>query len=300
MASCTCANPQSVASAVKSSGETVKSGVDSVNQTLYGEAMGGNPGAPAPVRFCRWAAPEITDKGESAWTNAFQAAALVIAIANGVAQGQIQDKVMDLAEGYYDMAKFKWDRFSTKYIPLEKKLLNEVSTEPVKNLNCDDDRKRANSAVESAFSCMSTYMSRKAKQLRLCIDTSIIGMLDHNKALAMVDTENYNMLDNQWFTDYSNDKRWNRRSTVLNLGRNLASEALKYGDIARNMYGQVGAQIDKAASGVIQALGYYGARNDTYYPTTYLANAGTPSGQIVSIGGQSSINPVSMSAAGGM
>jgi len=43
----------------------------------------------------------------------------------------------------------------------------------------------------------------------------------------------------------------------------------------------VGAQIERAAGGVMQALGYYGARRDTYYPTAYL---GSDSGQLATIG----------------
>ena len=50
--------------------------------------------------------------------------------------------------------------------------------------------------------------------------------------------------------------------------------------MARALYGLVGQQIDRAASGVMQALGYYGARHDTYYPTSYL---GGNSGQLVNI-----------------
>lgn len=166
---------------------------------------------------------------------------------------------------------------------------------------CDDDRQRAELSVNTAFDSLNQHLSRQARKLRLCIDPSMVGMVDHKRALALVDTENYNIQDDQWFTDFKNDQRWNRRSNVLNLGRNLSSEALKYGDVARSLYANVGAQIDKAASSLIGALGYYGARNDTYYPTTYLSGAGgANNSMLVNTSVTPGVNPTTaLSPAGG-
>lgn len=305
MASCTCANPTAVSQAIQghasTTSEATQIGFDNVNATLYGRNHEGVPGVFDTIRHCHWAAPEISDKGEFKWTELFNAAAIVIALANGIAQAEILNKQMDLADGYYQMAKYKWDRFANKYMPLEKKLLQEVSTVDIRELDCDDDRQRAELSVNTAFDSLNQHLSRQARKLRLCIDPSMVGMVDHKRALALVDTENYNIQDDQWFTDFKNDQRWNRRSNVLNLGRNLSSEALKYGDVARSLYANVGAQIDKAASSLIGALGYYGARNDTYYPTTYLSGAGgANNSMLVNTSVTPGVNPTtSLSPAGG-
>lgn len=303
MASCTCANPQAVSSAIESQTAQINSSVKYLDDTLHGSAMrpyAGWHGAPAPVRFANWAAPEVSDVGETGWNLAFQVAALAIATANSVAQGQIHDKQMDLAESYYDMAKYKWDRFKDKYVPLEILLLNEVSTTPIKELDCDDDRMRASASVNSAFDSLSSYLTQMTKKFRLCLDKAQLAAMEYKRTMALVDTENYNMYDDQFFTDFKNDQRWNRRSNVLNLGRNLTSQALKYGDVARSLYSAVGQELQQAASGVMQALGYYGARNDTYYPTEYLNSASGLNRQIVSIGsGTGSSNPASNLNAGG-
>lgn len=294
MASCTCADPMTVKKAIDSGNKAIAdattAAAERIDKTLYGEALNpkGATGAPAPVRFCRWAAPEISDEGENGWSMAFKAASLAIAIANGVAQSVIADKQQDLAEGYYDMAKFKWDRFSKQYMPLELKLLNEVSTTPIRELDCIGAENRALTAINSSWDGITGFVSRRAKALRLCVDDTSLAVLDSRRALMSVDAENFNLTDEQWYTDLKNDQRWNRRSNILNLGRNLSSEALKYGDAARAMFGQVGGQIEKAAGGIMQALGYYGARNDTYYPTTFLGSGG---GNLVSIGSSVGSNP---------
>ena len=259
-----------------------------LDETLYGKTLrtaDNKPddknahGAIGSLRFCNWAAPEYGPVGEGFWNNAFRAAALAIAIANGVAQSQIADMQQDLADSYYDMAKYKWDRFYGKFVPLEKKLLNEVLNEPLKE--CADDRARAESWTGRAYGAMQDWMTRKARQMRVCTNALDTRRPRNAQTLAFADTANYNYVDDRWFCDYSNDKRWNRRSSVLNLGRNLGSEALKYGDVARGLLNTLSGQIEQAASGLINAMGYYGARLDTYYPSSYL---GQSQGNLANIG----------------
>ena len=270
-----------------------------IDETLYGKKLEGaetasagsstgsagkgpgEHGALGSLRFCNWAAPEWGPTGEFNWDDAFRAAALIIALANGVAQSQIADMQQDLAESYYDMAKSKWDRFYQKFVPLEKKLLNEVLTEPLKEMDCADDRQRAESWVGRAYGAMQEWAGAKRRQLRMCMSSADARRTALARTLALADTANYNYIDDRWFCDYRNDKRWNRRSSVLNLGRNLGSEALKYGDVARSLLNAVSGQIEQAAQGLVSALGYYGARLDTYYPSSYL---GQSQGNLANIG----------------
>lgn len=246
----------------------------SLDETLYGAAQSpdaGEHGKLDRLRFCHWTAPEWGPEGENNWTLFFQAAQLAIALLNAQIQGEIADMQNDLAEGYYQQAKFKWDRFADNYMPLEKDILWEAQSEPIRSLNCDDDRRRAMNATNSPFKIMTKYMAQVAKGYRLCPDSTVTSQLAHTKSQLLVDTENYNLLDDQWFVDFKNDQRWGRRSNILNLGRNLGSIAMQYGDVARKLMGDVSNIVNKAAGSLSQALGYYGSRFDTFYPHTYLA-----------------------------
>lgn len=299
MSDCTCADPQAVVQAINNQTKDRNSQTDSsatqLDETLYGSAYKkeaaagasssddpGVHGAFGPIRFCRWATSEITGAGKTWWALATQAATLAIGILNGIYQSQIQDMQQDLAEGYYDQARYKWDRFNAVYRPLEQKLLDETSNTPIRELDCAGARTRARASVSSAYGSMMTWMSDRAKQLRLCVDSSLIDLVNHRRVVADVDTENYNLSDDQWYTDYKNDQRWNRRSNVLNIGRNLSSEVLGYGNLANELLGRIGPQFDRAAGAITSALGYFGARNDTYTPQTYLSTGG--SGGIVNLG----------------
>lgn len=317
MAECTCANPDLVAKSLAPSPQQsvstqIKTSSDEIHKTLYGAAhedgkgdgsassasATGVPGMFDTIRFCHWAAPEYGGQGEKWWTMLFQAAALAIAIANGVAQSEIADMRQDLADRYYNMAKYKWDRFSQKYMPLEKKLLNETSSAPIRDIDCAGADTRAQQAVNLAYDGILDFMARTVKSYRLCIDESYTTVVDNRRNLMTVDTENYNLADERWFTDVKNDQRWNRRSNVLNLGRNLSSQAMSYGDVANSLLKQVGAQLDRAASGMIQAFGYYGARNDTFYPTSYLASASGLGTNMVNVSTPGSITPTDLNPTG--
>lgn len=287
--------PRNVVTQTKKTGEYI-------DETLYGKALNGGPetlganvgkgdggtgsapgkhGAIGSLRFCNWAAPEWGPIGENAWDEAFKAAALAISIANGIAQSEIADRQQDLADSYYRMAEYKWDRFYRKYVPLEKSLLNEVLNEPLHEMDCADDRARASSWVSRAYGAMERWTSSKAKAMRMCLSPADLRRPALRRARALADVSNYNYADDRWYADYRNDKRWNRRSSVLNLGRNLGSEALKYGDVARSLLNSVSGKIEQAASGLVSALGYYGARLDTYYPSSYL---GQSQGNLANIG----------------
>lgn len=254
--------------------ENMVAAQEGLHKTMYGAAQtpdAGEPGKIDRLRFCHWAAPEYGGEGENKWTLAFQAAQLAIALLNAQIQGEISDMQQDLAEGYYQQAKFKWDRFANNYKPLEEDILWEAQSEPIRELDCDDDRRRAKQAVQPAFDIMTNYMSQVAKGYRLCPDATVVAQMGHTQSQLLVDTENYNLLDDQWFTDFKNDQRWARRSNILNLGRNLGSIAMQYGDVARKLMGDVSNIVNKAAGSLSQALGYYGSRFDTFYPMTYLS-----------------------------
>ena len=303
MAECTCANPMAVASAIAANAAVIANAItttaaqgmqqnqqhhaenmkqmDEIHQTLYGESMGGSQGAPAPIRFAHAAPTEYGPVGEHAWTTFFEGATLAIALANSIAQGQIAEKQRDLSDKYYDMAKAKWDRFESKYMPLEKQLVNETSTEPIRELECVKSQARAEAAVSSAYSMAQNALRRWSRRTHNPVPRDAVIEMLRQEVLMTVDSRAYNIEDDRWFTDYANDKRWNRRSAVLNIGRNTATDALKYGDIALKTFGAVGGQINAAASGVVSALGYYGGRNDTFYPTTFLNSYGNSGNSVL-------------------
>lgn len=321
MASCTCANPDAVVNAINEFRKEQTNNFNTFHETFYGKSMTNDPdheqatpstgdaatdalreiqtqqdasGRPglglAPLRFSNWAAPEISNDGEGAWSYLWQVAGLALAAYNAKKQQDIYDEQKKLSDRYYTMAKKKLDRFMEgteghkSYKELELSLLDEVKTEPEHEMDCKDDRKRAKTATNSAYSVLDNYLTRQAKKMHVCIDDSKTGRMAYRKTIMLVDTENYNLIDDQFHTDYKNDRRWNRRSEVLNLGRNMSAEALSFGDVARAYYDKLGPQLDKVTSSIMGAVGYFGGRNDTYYPNMFLGNLGGLNNNLIPTG----------------
>lgn len=292
MASCTCANPELVATKIEDTKKQIASDDKAFHETYYGKDMTADSGAghngkpnigAAPIRFSRWAAPEITDKGNRVASNKWGTIIGIIASAiNAAAQGTIASKKLQLGTAYYNMAKYKLDRFMKHYRPLEELMLNKAETEPIHEMNCADDRSRATSAIESSYGVVDRFAAQQAARMRMCFDSSFNNFLDYRKAIIQTDTENFNLIDDQFFVEYKNDQRWNKRSDILNIGRNMTNEAMSYGDVAKQALNNVNGQLDKVNNSLMTAVGYFGARNDTYYPTDMLSTAGNMNNSLIS------------------
>ena len=226
------------------------------------------------VQFCNWTSPTYGEQGEMAWNTAFKVAELTIALANSLAQQEIADKQMDLAEKWYDHQQYKWSRWRDNFFPLEKKLLQEVTKLRIPELDCDNAVKRAEDQVKFTQSMSDDWMSKQFKKYRICAKANSINRIALNNNLVQVDCINYNLADEEWYRMFKEDQRWNNRSNVLNLGRNMDSQAQSYGDFASKLYGQVGRQLDRFGSAAMTALGYFGTRNEGFIPMTYLSTGG--------------------------
>lgn len=270
-----------------------------IDETLASTLAGGVTGLLSPISFCHWQPDETTNIGNAIWAIIFNGAQIAIAVYNAIKQEEIADKQMDLAESWYSHADYKWERFKGNYMPLEKRLLNETVNKAVPKLDCDGAEIRADQSVYSSYTIMDRFFRRQSQQYRLCIKDSTVTDIMNNRALMLVDMKNYNYADDRWFRDFKDDQRWSRRSNMLNLGRNLDSMALAYGSIASKTFGAVGAQYDRVAQGAMQALGYFGARNDTYMPHTMLGTIGQSQGSLVSAQSMpGSISPTGISPSG--
>lgn len=255
--------------------------INTLNMTHCGALIGGVFGLPAPVSFSHWQAPKHGNISELIWNTAFKGAQLSIAIAASNAQQQIADKQMDLAESWYSHASYKWSRFKNGYMPLEKQLLREVAATKEPKLDCKSAESRADISVSKAYDVMRQYMDHKTHAYHLCMDDGLLTDYTTHQNMQLVDSRNYNYDDDRWWKDYQSDKRWNRRSQVLNIGRNTSATGLEYGKVANRMYGQISGQLDQIGGSAMQALGYFGTREDTYAPAVYLGTGGRGGGQAV-------------------
>ena len=83
------------------------------------------------------------------------------------------------------------------------------------------------------------------------------------------DNINFNYRDAENFTEYKSDKRWNRRSDILNLGRSNLPTAYSYAQHASRAFGDLAGAIAGVGNGISGLLGYMFNRNETIYPAQF-------------------------------
>lgn len=237
---------------------------------------------PISKKMCWWAAPEYNRTGEEVDRSAWVAAQAVLAVSMIALNTHITNKQHEIAKAYVDIAEDKWKRFRDKYAPLERRMLDEASGrgEPVTDYQGAKDRawNANNFAFNSANKCMENY----AKQYALCLDPT--QTLDRARALSRDDSVNFNYRDAENFNYHLSDKRWSRRSDILNIGRDNAASAFSYAQSSNQAFSGVASALQQAGSGLSGLLGYMFNRNETVYPATPTMGAQYGNGAIISGG----------------
>lgn len=221
--------------------------------------------------MCQWAAPEYGNPGEDWEKTVWQAALVAMATINTAAQISIMEKRYEIAKAYANIAKDKWERFRDNYAPLERSMLSEISAEVDPTPDYDGAASRGNEYATLAFQSGSSTMAHLAKKYAICIDSTQLNDFDFSKFLSIVDGQNFNYRDEEWFALTMSDIRWNRRSSLLNLGRDLHSQSASYASAANNLLAGLGNLAAEGAAGATQLLGYLSERRDTAYPEQFSA-----------------------------
>lgn len=222
---------------------------------------------PISEKMCEWAAPQYNEIGEG-WDRTAKLAAEVAIYSSVIALNTyVQNQNYKIARAYTDISLDKWNRFKNAYAALEKKMLNEAANTPEPTIPYSEANTRAVNASSFAFSSAKSSMTSYAKRYALCMDDSLD--LSRAQALMRDDTINFNYRDAENFTEYKSDKRWNRRSAILNLGRNNYEVSFNYAKHASAAFGDLSNAVAGIGNGLSGLLGYMFNRNQTVYPAQF-------------------------------
>lgn len=245
---------------------------------------------PMAEKMCAWAAPTYNGSSSTVDRKLWVAAQVVLTTALIGLNTHIQNKQYEIAKEYQNLSTQKWERFRDKYAPLERKMLNETSSVADPKPDYADASTRANTAADIAFGIMASDLKRYAKMYALCIDDSL--NTDRYKALARDDTTNFNYRDAENWAMYKSDQRWNRRSDILNLGRDNSATGFSYASSASTAFSGYAAALSQAGNGLSGLFGYLANRNETSIPNQFAQSAQFGNGIIASgaAGGSPTVN----------
>lgn len=219
--------------------------------------------------LCWWAQPTYGDTGESWEKTMWKAALIGVAILNTTTATSIAWKRYDIARRYANLSEDRFNRFKDYYAPLERKYLSEVGNMKQYDPDYPAARARAEENTNSAYVWADDTLSDHAKRFALCLDDSLLDDMAIQESIDLSDGANFNYRKEEYWKYYYQDKTWNYRSELLNLGRGLMALAFQYGQAANEAFKGVGALVDKGAKGAMSAIGYLGSVFETQYPAMF-------------------------------
>lgn len=234
-----------------------------------------------PIRFCHWNAPKEGAGGSLAEAAFYSAALIAVATINTIAQWDIARKRYQIAKDYANIAKDRWERFRTGYMPLEISMLSEIMNTPLYEVNCQTVRNNYSNWVGRSYGEAKSRLPQIARGYRVNVDETLMRDLENDETRAVVDGVNFGYRYEEQRKIMKDDQRWNRRSNLLNLGRDLQAQSAKFASYANDILAGLSDMAGQGAAGAIQMLTYMRNRQETRYPTQFAGIGGLgDSGQV--------------------
>jgi hypothetical protein len=174
------------------------------------------------VGFCHWRAPAVTGEGEKVFQDILAIAAYALIIWNAYESMRIFDMRYEVAKRYANIAQDRWNRFNAKFRPLEAYMIRELMEDPLIEPDFENARDVYTDCATSSMTALDR-MKDLAKKYCLCLDSDLTNAIAVDNQLLLDDMVNLGYQDEVYITRLRDIDRWNRRSNMLNLGRDLAS-----------------------------------------------------------------------------
>lgn len=206
-------------------------------------------------------------------------AAILSAAYNAAKAVELATKEFQMALRYWDISN-KWlNYYKDYYAPVEDQELNEAMNIPVEQPLYDVARGRARVVALMQFRdmlpktmrCLSVYCTGLRQDMLMEIATS------QADALSLADGLGYR--NERAYVESRNDVRFEKMFNTAKRGRDMVADNVSMAKNAANIYGDLFEQAWAGLTGAGQYLGYWGNRNRTAYPTTYMSTAGRNAGQ---------------------
>ena len=221
----------------------------------------------------------VTDKGIVTAAAIGRLGAIAIAILNTVNAVKMAKLHKEIADKYHALAQEARDYYNDTYKPCEKIAVAEACDAPLYKREFDDVqigrmlvsiRSKLKDTAERTIRSTGRYhtglMAAGIKDMviaQAAIESTVAGMgLRYEEARQLA----------------RDDLRWQRRASILNIGRDINAAAVSYAELSAGIFGRLGVQ---AADGVKGAIGYYEALDNRLAPQYPTRNPLIISGPIV-------------------
>lgn len=213
----------------------------------------------------------VQDSDHSIFGDILSAAALAAATANAMKALEIAQKEWEMAKKYWQIAENWLNYYKDFYAPVEDQELAEAMDLPIAEPHYDVAMARARASawinfkgkLRDAMRCTSKYCTGLRGDMLVQISLA--------QGIAATTAEGLGYRNERAYVEARNDVRWEKRLNTAKRGRDIVANVTALGAAAAGIYGSLLDQAWEGLSAAGQYLGYDNNRNQTRYPTTYIA-----------------------------
>lgn len=212
-----------------------------------------------------------SDSGQSIVAKILSAAAIAAAAYNTTKAIDIANDQWKMAKNYWQLA-YNWlDHYKNNYAPVEDQEVNEALNIPVTEPEYETARGRSRviahlefkGVVEKTIRCTSEYCTGLREDM--------LEDLVSAQATAVALADGLGYRNERAYVESRNDIRFDRMLNTAKRGRDMIADNVSLAQATAKAYGNAFEQTWEGLRGSAYYLGYQGARNPTFYPTTYMS-----------------------------
>lgn len=213
----------------------------------------------------------VGDSGRSLFGSVLSAAAVAAAAYNSVKAVELAVQEWELAKRYWQLSRNWLDYYNGAFAPVENMEIAEALALEDEDPIYDTMRGRARVAAyiqsktlfDRKRDCISKYHTGRKSVIML---RALAAQAD---AVAAADGMGYR--NERAYLEARDDVRFDKQINTAKRGRNIVAQNISFAAATAGIFGSLYDQTWKGLQGAGRFLGYESARNDTFYPTTFMA-----------------------------
>ena len=215
----------------------------------------------------------VSDSNRELFGQLLSGAAVLAAGYNASRAVQIATQEWNMAKKYWKIAQNWLDHYRDNYAPVEDQEVREALALTDEPPQYDAARGRARAVAWLQFRGVLRQGVRCTSRYCTGLRNDMLAEMSANQADAVAMSDALGYRNERAYIEARSDERFKRQLETAKRGRNMLSDNVSLGRAAAGIYGSLFEQAWAGLEGAGAYLGYWGARHQTAYPTTYLRNA---------------------------
>lgn len=211
-----------------------------------------------------------TDEGMDIISALLTGAAILSAGYNAYKAVELATKEWEMADKYWRIAQNWLDYYRDYYAPVEDIEVEEALSLKKEEPDYETARGRARAVAWLQFRDVLRQGIRCTSRYCTGLRQDMLADLSSSQADAVAMADGLGYRNERAYIEARDDVRFKKMLETAKRGRDMVADNVSLAAAAAGIYGDLFNQAWEGLTGAGQYLGYWGSRNDTAYPTTYL------------------------------